>query len=464
MADSGSPDYVPVAPGYFASRRLVRYAGAWSLWGLGVSAVITGEFSGWNLGLAMGGFGGLLVATLIISVMYMALAFSLAELASAMPFAGGAYAYARSALGPWGGFAAGLAQNVAYILAAAVVIHSMRATCIIAIVLATMALGVLATFWITAIPHFDLRFALDFDAEFGGSSWLPRGVSGVVWAMPFAIWFYLAIEQAGVAAEESKDPPRNIPRGLIWGMVTLIFAALMTLVFNSAAPPGASFLSTAEEPLRLAMNTLLHGTFDPVTLSVMAMIGQIASFHAMIYAFGRSVFATARAGYLPRTLSLAHSTRKTPHVALIAGGTIGYLAAVAIEYAPKDIPAAAILLNMSVFSAVISYVLQMLSYVILRRTYPDMPRPYRSPIGATGAATALGIAIVSLIMMFFIPAIRPGLIGVGVMFVIGLAYFALFARRRLVCSPEEEFAVNLRRTASVPAAGPAGAPVPVAGQ
>ena len=84
---------------YFEERGLRRFAGVWSLWALGVGAVISGDFFGWNFGLLSGGFGGLLTATLIVAVMYIGLCFSIAELSPALPHTGGAYSFGRMAFG-----------------------------------------------------------------------------------------------------------------------------------------------------------------------------------------------------------------------------------------------------------------------------------------------------------------------------------------------------------------------------
>ena len=50
---------------YFDKRGVARHAGAWSLWALGVAAVISGDFSGWNLGIGEAGWGGMLIATIV---------------------------------------------------------------------------------------------------------------------------------------------------------------------------------------------------------------------------------------------------------------------------------------------------------------------------------------------------------------------------------------------------------------
>src|SRR5216117_1977786 len=121
----GSVAYQEAGPGYFTKRLLRRHAAFWSLWSLGVAAVISGDFYGWNLGLSAGGFGGLLLATVVITVMYYGLCFSIAEMSPALPHTGGAYSFARSAMGPWGGFITGLAENMEYVITPAVVVGAM---------------------------------------------------------------------------------------------------------------------------------------------------------------------------------------------------------------------------------------------------------------------------------------------------------------------------------------------------
>ena len=118
----GSVTYQEVGDEYFKERGLRRHAGVWSLWALGVGAVISGEFYGWNFGLGTGGFGGLLIAGVLMAIMYYGLVFSIAEMSPALPHTGGAYSFARSAMGPWGGFLTGLAENMEYVITPAVVV------------------------------------------------------------------------------------------------------------------------------------------------------------------------------------------------------------------------------------------------------------------------------------------------------------------------------------------------------
>src|SRR3954466_16204503 len=121
----GADSYVEAEVEYFARRALRRHAAFWSIWALGVGAVISGDFYGWNAGLTTGGIGGLLIATAVIAVMYYGLIYSIAEMAPTLPHTGGAYSFARSSMGPWGGFVTGLAENIEYVITPAVVVAAM---------------------------------------------------------------------------------------------------------------------------------------------------------------------------------------------------------------------------------------------------------------------------------------------------------------------------------------------------
>src|SRR4030095_7679903 len=94
----GSVTYKKVGSEYFEARGLRRYAKVWSLWALGVGGVISGHYSGWNLGLA-NGFGSMVVALFVIAAMYWGLIFSLAEVSAALPHTRAADSLPRSAHG-----------------------------------------------------------------------------------------------------------------------------------------------------------------------------------------------------------------------------------------------------------------------------------------------------------------------------------------------------------------------------
>ena len=101
---------------------------------------------------------------------------------------------------------------------------------------------------------------------------------------------------------------------------------------------------------------------------------------------GRNIYSSLGKDIL--ALALGHSPNpKTPHIALITGAVFTPLLLPSIFY--PESPVGAVLLNMAVFGAVISYIMQCLAFIILRKQRPDLDRPYRSPIGNVGAVIAL---------------------------------------------------------------------------
>jgi ethanolamine permease len=227
----------------------------------------------------------------------------------------------------------------------------------------------------------------------------------------------------------------------MYGLFTLIVAGFLTLFLSAGIAPGAAEVGASAEPLFLGFQTIFGSGTAASLLALVAVTGLVASFHTIIYAYGRNIYSLSRAGYFPHWMSVTHGTRKTPYVALLFGAVIGYvLAWILYQYGGGSVGAA--LLTMAVFGAVISYFMQMLSFVLLRRNRPNIQRPYRSPLGTAGAIVAAVIAAVSLISLFFNADYRPGVVGVAIWFLAAIAYFAIVGRHRLVLSPEEEFAMT----------------------
>ncbi|KQT69674.1 MULTISPECIES: amino acid permease [unclassified Aureimonas] len=490
--------YKTADAGYFEKRGLSRYAGVWSLWALGVGAVISGHFSGWNFGFATGGWGGMLVAASIIAVMYLGLTFSIAEMSPALPHTGAAYSFARTAMGPWGGFVTGLCENVEYVITPAVIvtfitayvnsilgldpvysplvwiafyaifltlnIYGLELSFKVTLVITLISLAVLVFFWISAIPNIDFsRWALNVgvgpdgaavELPEGNGPWFPFGLSGVLATLPFAVWLFLAIEQLPLAAEESVDPKRDMPKGIILGMATLMLSAFMIMLLNPSLPGVGTFhLSTALEPLLDGFKAV-YGDGGVVLLGLVALTGLIASFHTILYAQGRQVYSLSRAGYFPTFLSVTHPKFRTPHVAMIGGALVGLAVMLIIWFAlgatEGGTAIGTILLNMAVFGAMFSYILQAASFILLRRNMPHIERPFRSPLGIPGAVLTIVIALVTLFYQVQDPNFFKGVVWVAAWFAVAIAYFALVGRHKLILSPEEEFAIEHAAQGRVP--------------
>ena len=448
---------------YLEKRQLKTGSAGWVLLAsLGIGYVISGDYSGWNFGLGQGGFGGLAIAAVIIAGMYLALVLGMAEMSSALPAAGGGYTFARRALGPWGGFATGTAILIEYAIAPAAIatfigayVESLNLFGIqdgwwvylaayaifigihlagvgealkVMFVITGIALIGLVVFAISAIGKFDAAnltdIAVDTTAA-GASEWLPFGYLGIWAAIPFAIWFFLAIEGVPLAAEEAENPARNVPRGIIAGIAVLLVTCLTVLVLTPGAG-GAAAMSESGNPL---VEALGDGTMAKV-VNYIGLAGLIASFFSIIYAYSRQLFALSRAGYLPTVLSVTNS-RKAPTLALIVPGLIGFALSLTGQ--------GALLLNMAVFGAALSYVLMMVSHIVLRFRAPEMERPYRTPGGVVTTGFALVIAVLAVIATFLVDSVAA--LGCLIVFAGFMAYFGIYSRHHLVAnSPDEEFA------------------------
>jgi len=471
--------YTPAEAGYFEKRSLKRTAGFWGIWGIGIAAVISGDFSGWNFGLASAGFGGMLIAFVLVVLMYFTMLFSIGEMSAAMPHTGGAYSFARAAMGPWGGFITGLAETIEYVATTAVIVYFSAAyangiTSVLfgfelpgwlwwvilyavfillnmagasvsfafALVVAVLSIAILAVFAVLALVSGQWSVANLFDIvpDAGQSAFLPHGVLPILFALPFAMWFFLGIEELPLVAEEAHNPTKDIPRAGITGMITLVVCGAAVLVLNPGIT-GSDALGVSGEPLLDGFRAILPDGLAAV-LSAFALIGLLASLQGIMFAYGRNMYSLSRAGYYPKVLSLT-GKRQTPWVALLVGAVIGFLALAAVDLTGGATGSGgAIVLNIAVWGAVLAYVLQMASFIILRRVFPNAKRPYVSPTGVPGAVVAGVIALAIFLGFLLNEAFRPAIVAIAIVFAVGLVLFALFGRSRLVLSPEEEYALS----------------------
>ncbi len=476
--------YTSAGAEYFEKRKLKRSAGVWGLWGLAVAAVISGDFSGWNFGIDFAGFGGMTIAFVILVAMYYGLIFSIGEMAAAMPHTGGAYSFSRSAMGPWGGLVTGLAETIEYVATTAVIVffsasyangittellgfdltgnmwiwYAVLYLAFIAlnaagasisfrfaIVVSIISIGIILVFSAMAIfsGAFSWDALFDIPPDPGQSAFLPYGVFPILFALPFAMWFFLGIEELPLAAEESHNPSRDIPRAGVIARGTLIVTGVLVLVLNTGVI-GAAATGVSLEPLLDGFRAIVGDQLAAV-LALFALIGLLASLQGIMFAYGRNMYSLSRAGYYPKFLSLT-GKRQTPWVALVVGGVIGFIALIVLDALANvegvGAVAGAVILNIAVWGAVLAYGLQMVAFIILRRKFPNAKRPYKSPWGLPGAYTALVIAAVVFVGLLINPTFLPAIIAILIVYVVILIGFAVWGRNQLVLSPEEEYALS----------------------
>lgn len=428
--------------------QLKKTLGPVMLWGLGVGYVISGEYFGWNLGLPLGGTYGMLIATVLITVMYVTFILSYTELACAIPKAGGAFVYAERALGPFPGFITGMVQAIEFVFAPPAIAMAIaayvkqrfdldahliailaycvftslnawgvRQAAIFELVVTVLAVAELLLFIGVVAPSFQLsNLAID--------PW-PAGWGGVVACLPFAIWFYLAIEGVANAAEEAKNPQRDVAIGFGSAMLTLVVLAIG--VFFAAVgvggwravvyAPGSTLESDAPLPLALAQVVAQDSMLYTLLLGV-GLLGLVASFNGIILAAARATMELGRSGYMPRYLGAVNARTGTPIQALVVNLLLGVAAILSGRTAE--------IITLACFGALSLYVLSMIALFVLRKKEPALPRPFRAIAYPVFPAVALVIASGSLVAMVWS---NPMIAGVfGFMLVMGSAYFFGIAR------------------------------------
>ena len=388
------------------------------LWAIAAGLVISGEYFGWNYGWGVSGTIGFLIATLIVTVMYITFIFSYTELTTAIPHAGGAFAYAYRAMGPFGGLIAGYATLIDFLFATPAIaaalgsylhflypaipvipsalffnlvfvlinISGVKESAAFSVFITILAVGELLLFMGIIGPHFKVSNYLSHP--------MPFGWSGVFAALPFAVWFYLAIEGVAMVAEEVKEPKKNIPKGYISGLATLIFLALGVMILTGGITDWRIFSHNMDYPLPEAIAIAL-GKANGLTkiFASIGLFGLIASFHGTILASSRQVFAMARSGYLPRFLSGVNHWFKTPHWAIIAAGLVSCVALLSGKTEQ--------IIVLSVLGAIVMYLMSMTSLFILRKKEPALERPFASPFYPIFPAVALIISAICLFAIMY---------------------------------------------------------------
>jgi len=429
--------------------KLERTLGPLMLWGLGVGYVISGMYFGWNLGLREGGTLGLAIATGFIVVMYLCFTFSYTELACAIPKAGGAFDYADRALGHNWGFVAGWAQIIefvfappaiaaaigayfglltggdatliglmAYVLFTALNILGVKAAATFELVITILAVAELLLFSGLTLPHFEV-------ANLSANA-LPNGYAGIFAAVPFAIWFFLAIEGVANVAEETVNPQRNVLIGFGSAILTLVVLCILTFVSSVGVAGWEAIVFNADgtasdSPLPLALSHIVgdSGLMYHLLVSI-GLLGLVASFHGIILAAGRATFEFGRVGMAPTLLGKVHPRFHTPANALIANMLVGMLALMTGK--TGDI------ITIACFGAITLYIISMVSLIRLRDAEPDMHRPFKVPFYPLSPMLALGIAAVALLSMAWFNH-RIALIYAGLLAASYLGYLVVYRKK-----------------------------------
>lgn len=363
------------------------------LWAIIVGAVISGMYFGWNYAFAETNFWGVLIAMVIVTAFYVTFVLSYSELATAIPSSAGPCAYAEKAFGRFGGFIAGFSILVEYLFAtpgiaismgayvnmlvpqiptviAAVALYlifvyincrGIESAAIVALIVTIVAIVGVVIYVVAGLPNITMETILMTDGSI-------NGVKGVFAAIPYAVWFYLAVESGAMGAEECKNPKRDIPKAFILGIASLVVMGVCTLLVTSGAASSEVILSS-DSPLPTVL-AQVYGENSLIVkgVSFLGLFGLAASLHGIIIGYSRQAYALSKLQYLPSFLGKLDKNG-TPVIAILTTSLIGVLCVLK--------GSVSVLLVISCIGSTVMAILCLAALFKLRRTEPNMERPYK---------------------------------------------------------------------------------------
>jgi APA family basic amino acid/polyamine antiporter len=242
----------------------------------------------------------------------------------------------------------------------------------------------------------------------------PGGFGGVMTAALLVFFAFLGFEDVANLAEETKNPRRVIPMGLLLalGISTLLYM-LVSVAAVSVVPPEQ--LAASNAPLALVANTALPGSGS--LLSVLALVATTTTVLTALIASSRMIWAMAADGGLPRFLSAVHPVRRTPWVAI---AIVGFVAAAVALIGKIEIIA-----QLTDFGAFLLFAVVNLAVIVLRYREPGDRRMFRTPlnIGRFPVIPALGF-IANMVMLFYF-SLQMFIAGIAVLVTGYLVYMSM---------------------------------------
>lgn len=435
---------------------LKRALSAVHLWGIGVGTVIAGVFFGWNYGLEASGLVGFLVSTALATIFYLIIIAVFSELSALMPYAGGPYAYARKGLGTIWGFLAGMITFIEFLCAAAAVtlsitsylsteypaipsfyvtisvyivfllidIIGVKESAVFQLIVTILAMSALMIFFIgtSGSAHF---------ANVVSQSHMPFKIRGILPSIPYAIWFYVCIEGITLAAEETKNPQKNIFVGFVSSFMT-VAAISISVLYICITRVNWELLRNNNEPLLFVLKSVQGN--DPVAVKVfmtLAICSLFASLHGMINGYSRQIFALSRAGYLPKFLGKIHPITKTPYWAIIFSGALGILLTVKVN--------AKALVFITGILAISMYIIIICSYIVIKSR--DMSRK-----AVWRKKSFILLAIINIILLcleVYLIKCTPYSLFAGILLLLLIVYYFILGRRFIIIDAPEEIEAKM---------------------
>ncbi|MBK9494976.1 MAG: amino acid permease [Xanthomonadales bacterium] len=472
-------------------KALKRQLGAFQLTMLGIGAIIgTGIFvltaeAGQKAG------PGMMIAFVIAAVVCALAALAYAELASMVPVSGSAYTYTYAVLGEvlawvvgwalvleyavaagavavgWSGYMNGLlisagmplpemlrtgpmdggsfnllAFIISLVVTGLLVIGTSKSAKVNAVLVAIKIVALIAFIGVAVPAVQDVNFEPFLPAGWGS----PMGGIGVLGAAASIFFAYVGFDAVSTAAEETKNPNRNIPIGLIGSLaVCTVFYMLVSYgavgavgsqpvlgadgvplhpgsAELAAACAGSEALVCSKEPLAHVLRLLGFASLGNA-IGLAAALALPSVILMMIYGQTRIFFVMSRDGLLPERLSKVHPKFHTPHVITLLTGVFVSLFAAMFPVG--------VLADISNSGTLFAFIMVAIGVMILRVQQPDRPRPFRTPfVWVVAPLAVMGCLLLFLNLSMYTISMFLGWTVIGL-----LVYYAYGHRHSHLAKP-----------------------------
>jgi ethanolamine permease len=415
------------------------------LWAIMVGMVISGQYFGWNYGIAKGGLWGFLVAVVLVIVFYSAFIFVCAELSTRFPKAGGPSVFVTKAFGPFMGFLAALACLVEFLFAVPAIAVAIGFYLHFLFPFMTVVLGtfisIVLVFYINLLRVGNIAkielvatglalVGLFLCYLVGAASVTSQHVHlhlamlqtehwNVFAAIPFAIWLFLAIEGGAMSAEEVKDPLKNIPKGFIGALLTIIVCTFLTVGITVLLDGSAIAHSGSPLPRALESLNMPYALLASKAVAVLGIFGLFASLNGITMGYSRQVYAMGEAGFLPAVFTRL-SSNESPYVALLIPGIAVLLFAISAHVSR-------VLVLVAVLGAVVMYLLVLAAFFKLRYTHQTECACFKVPVALAVLAFVLAAIFLYSIVSYSVVSAHLSFMGLHVPVLALLAVMLLFA-------------------------------------
>jgi ethanolamine permease len=436
---------------------------------------VGGFFSHWSQGFSKG-FASFMVAIFAVGSAAVCNGVNSNELSTAFPYSGGIFGFSRVTLSYFAAYMVGCCEITAAImffsitsltlgkivtgmnpqnwdytmepivwvvyitLTSLMFVYGGKYVYIVQKVLCGMSLVIFVMFCLGSLKFVDFHENASFHTDSGSlyephspKKWFVEGISGFLYALPMALWFFQAIPTVAVTADDSDDPKASFPFATNCSILILVPMVICLVFIWVSLPPALSPIDANSLTPLSAGFKLMFNTSSPY-LAILSIPAIVTSGFGFIFTYSKLFFSLAQSKILSRYLQRRDTITGVPYVAVLLGALISFGCCLVSFYVENywnhnrnidHFSSISLLFNIAVLSCLMVYTAQSLCYVFLQRKFRNLTRSYNSPLGICGSVYSCCIWLICLIAIAGFQ--RDGHASI-IVFLVFLAVFSAYYR------------------------------------